>query len=123
MLLKKIHLLKNKISEHVYSENISIIIEDIEKKFSLKIKNLEESFDSFKEDNIIKNVKIDELNKKIAYYEKETKALSQDFIAFSGLLVELYKNVEVLVSSIENNMQDPDMIFEEDFDKKKKTYH
>ena len=123
MLLKKIHLLKNKISEHVYSENISIIIEDIEKKFSLKIKNLEESFYSFKEDNIIKNVKIDELNKKIAYYEKETKALSQDFIAFSGLLVELYKNVEVLVSSIENNMQDPDMIFEEDFDKKKKTYH
>ena len=119
MLLKKIHLLKNKVNAYIDNE----IIKDVEKKFSLKIENLEERVDSLKEDNVIKNVKIDELNKKIAYYEKETKALSQDFITFSGLLVELYKNVEVLVTSIENNMQDTDMIFEEDFDKKKKTYH
>jgi len=118
MLLKKIHLLKNKINKFVDSKDTHSIVEDIEKKFSLKIKSLEESFDSLKEDNITKNVKIDELNKKIAYYEKETKSLTQDFIAFSGLLVELYKNVEVIVTSVENNIQDQDIVFEEDFDKK-----
>ena len=124
MLLKKIHLLKNRIDEYIVSKNSIDMYENIEKKIYLKIKNLEENLESLKEDNISKNTKIDELNKKIAFYEKEVLQQGKDLMTVSSILTELYSNVNSIVSFVESSIfESIDNFDDVDDVKKKKTYH
>lgn len=124
MLLKKIHLLKNRIDEYIDSKNSIDMVEDIEKKFSLEVKNLKDDLESLKEDSIVKNTKIDELNKKIAFYEKEVLQQGKDLMTISSILTELYANVNSIVSFVESSVYESIDSFDDlDDVKKKKTYH
>ena len=115
MLLKKILLLKNRAKSFIK------YVEDIEKKFELKISSFEKEINILKKENLNKDSKIQDLNKKISSQEKEMQLMSNDFITITAVITELYGSINDLVNHIEvNNLENIDEI---DLEKKKKIYH
>ena len=121
MLLKKTHLLKkiNKISEKLDNA----LSDKIENKYEDRVKNLENLINNLQKDSKIKNTKIDDLNKKVAFYENETKNLTSDVITLTNVVRDVYTLVELILMQV-----DPDFaskVLEElnSYSKKKKVYH
>lgn len=121
MLLKKTHLLKkiNKLSKKLDSA----LSNKIESKYEDRLKNLEVLINNLQKDNQIKNTKIDDLNKKVAFYESETKNLTNDVVTLTNVVRDVYTLVELILMQV-----DPDFAYKilEEINrkgKKKKVYH
>ena len=97
MLLKKILLLKNRAKSFIE------YVEDIEKKFELKLSRLEKEIIILKEESLDKTSRIEDLNNKILSQEKEMSLMSNDFITITAVITELYGSINDLVSHIESN--------------------
>ena len=104
MLLKKTHLLKkiNKLSKKLDSA----LSNKIESKYEDRLKNLEVLINNLQKDNQIKNTKIDDLNKKVAFYESETKNLTNDVVTLTNVVRDVYTLVELILMQV-----DPDFAY------------
>lgn len=91
----KANLLLNKINSFI-DRKISEVIEE-------KNKDIYKNLENFRVDQIIKNQKIDDLNKKISLYEKENKALLNDILVISNVLKDVFTTVEFLSILLEND--------------------
>lgn len=91
----KANLLLNKIQSFI-DRKISEVIEE-------KNKDIYKNLENFRVDQIIKNQKIDDLNKKISLYEKENKALLNDILVISNVLKDVFTTVEFLSILLEND--------------------
>ena len=121
MLLKKTHLLKkiNKLNEKLDRTLSS----KIESKYEDRLKNLEGLINNLQKDRQIKNTKIDHLNKKVAFYESETKNLTNDVVTLTNVVRDVYTLVELILMQV-----DPEFAYKilEEINKKgkkKKVYH
>ena len=118
MLLKKIHRLKKSLN---IKEHVERIICQIEEDYNGKIQSLKVELSDLVEDNKIKNLKISDMNEKIAFYEKETNSLTNDVMLLSAALKDMYVVFEAMMANIESKKS---FDYEEDVkDKKKKVFH
>lgn len=121
MLLKKTHLLKkiNKLSEKLDNTLSS----KIECKYEDRLKNLEELINNLQKDNQIKNTKIDDLNKKIAFYESETKNLTNDVVTLTNVIRDVYVLVELILVQLDPEFASKLIESLSSSNIKKKVYH
>jgi len=91
----KANLLLNKIQSFI-DRKISEVVEE-------KNKDIYKNLENFRVDQIIKNQKIDDLNKKISLYEKENKELLNDILVISNVLKDVFTTVEFLSILLEND--------------------
>ena len=117
MLLKKIRHLKKIIDYKSYIEKVANYVEE---DYNSKIQELKKDIDIIRQDNKNKNNKINDLNEKLGFYEKETKALTNDVMLLSTAIKDIYYAVEGLITAIEGNNFDIDDL---DEDEKKKVFH
>lgn len=117
MLLKKIRHLKKMIDYKSYIEKVASYVEE---DYNSKIQELKKDIDIIRQDNKNKNNKISDLNEKIGFYERETKALTNDVMLLSTAIKDIYYSVEGLITAIEDNSFD---IEDLDEDEKKKVFH
>jgi chromosome segregation ATPase len=103
-----------------YKSYVEKVISYVEKDYNSKIQEFKNDINIIKQDNENKNKKISDLNEKIGFYERETKALTDDVILLSTAIKDIYYSVEGLVISIESNNFD---LEELDEDEKKKVFH
>ena len=136
MLLKKIHHLKKSlnIKEHIeriicqieedYNnkiQSLKVELSELKKDYDSKIESLNTELSDLVEDNKIKNLKISDMNEKIAFYEKETNSLTNDVMLLSAALKDMYVVFEAMMSNIESKKS---FDYEEEVkNKKKKVFH
>ena len=121
MLLKKTHLLKkiNKLSEKLDNT----LSNKIESKYEDRLKNLEELINNLQKDNQIKNTKIDDLNKKVAFYENETKNLTNDVVTLTNVIRDVYVLVELILVQLDPEFASKLIESLSSSNIKKKVYH
>lgn len=136
MLLKKIHRLKKSlnIKEHIeriicqieedYNgkiQSLKVELSESKEVYDSKIQSLNVELSDLVEDNKIKNLKISDMNEKIAFYEKETNSLTNDVMLLSAALKDMYVVFETMMANIESKKS---FDYEEEVkDKKKKVFH
>jgi len=121
MLLKKTHLLKkiNSLSEKLDNTLSS----KIESKYEDRLKNLEDLINNLQKDNQIKNTKIDDLNKKVAFYESETKNLTNDVVTLTNVIRDVYVLVELILVQLDPEFASKLIESLSSSNIKKKVYH
>lgn len=108
-LFRKIHHLKNSIL------SIKDVVLFLERDYVNEIETLKNKIEELDKDNIIKNKKIDDLNKKVAFYEAETKKTTSDITILANTMKDLYFTLETILEFV--SMPDDDSVI------KKKIYH
>lgn len=110
--LKKIKDINNLVESKISSK--------LNNYYDKKVLNLENDIENLKSDNILKNQKIDELNRKVAFYEKETKDLTNDIVILTNVIQEVYTLFQAVLTNIELEGLG---IYADESNKKKKVYH
>ena len=121
MLLKKTHLLKKINSLNEKLDNT--LSNKIESKYEDRLKNLEDLINNLQKDNQIKNTKIDDLNKKVAFYENETKNLTNDVVTLTNVIRDVYVLVELILVQLDPEFASKLIESLSSSNIKKKVYH
>lgn len=109
MLFQKIRHLKDNLSK------VKDFVLFIERDYKNELSNLKSEIKELHRVNDIKNKKLDDLNKKVAFYELETKSVTNDISILANTMKDLYFTLETMLEFV--SMPD------EDDAVKKKIYH